>query len=210
MTVDVESQAARGRRKTRIGRVVSDKMMQTVVVAIETRVRHPLYGKIVRRTTKFKADAGFLGCVEFSAEQFADAAAVTKALASTTNRVAVHLSGRITAAAKDRLKQAQVSGDASALAAALNSVLVGPCIYDDRAFSGVSLAPEVKNAAVTATATTDCVAVNRALLEAAFAPEMPLRDRWTVGVGDTVEIMETRPISREKRWRVVRVVEKAK
>jgi small subunit ribosomal protein S17 len=45
----------RGRRKTRIGRVTSDKMEQTVVVAIETMVRHPLYGKIQRRTTKFKA-----------------------------------------------------------------------------------------------------------------------------------------------------------
>lgn len=46
---------SRGRRKTRIGRVVSDKMTETVVVAIETMVRHPLYGKIIRRTTKFKA-----------------------------------------------------------------------------------------------------------------------------------------------------------
>lgn len=46
---------SRGRRKTRIGRVVSDKMTETVVVAIETMVRHPLYGKTIRRTTKFKA-----------------------------------------------------------------------------------------------------------------------------------------------------------
>ena len=45
----------RGRRKTRVGRVVSDRMVQTVVVAVETRVRHALYGKIMRRTTKFKA-----------------------------------------------------------------------------------------------------------------------------------------------------------
>ncbi|MBI2844468.1 MAG: 30S ribosomal protein S17 [Armatimonadetes bacterium] len=45
----------RGRRKVRIGRVVSDKMDKTVVVAVETLVRHPLYGKIMRRTTKFKA-----------------------------------------------------------------------------------------------------------------------------------------------------------
>ncbi len=82
----------RGRRKTRVGRVVSDKMTNTVVVAIETRVRHTLYGKIMRRTTKFKA-------------------------------------------------------------------------HDPN---------------------DEC------------------------GVGDRVEIMETRPISREKRWRVVRVVEKAK
>jgi small subunit ribosomal protein S17 len=45
----------RGRRKVRTGRVVSDKMDKTVVVAVETLVRHPLYGKIMRRTTKFKA-----------------------------------------------------------------------------------------------------------------------------------------------------------
>ncbi|MCL5102698.1 MAG: 30S ribosomal protein S17 [Armatimonadetes bacterium] len=82
----------RGRRKTRSGRVISDKMDKTVVVAIETLVRHPLYGRIVRKTTKFKA-------------------------------------------------------------------------HDE---------------------SNEC------------------------GVGDTVEIMETRPISRFKRWRVARVVEKAK
>lgn len=45
----------RNNRKTRIGRVVSDKMDKTVVVAIETKVRHPLYGKIINKTTKFKA-----------------------------------------------------------------------------------------------------------------------------------------------------------
>ncbi|NLI00927.1 MAG: 30S ribosomal protein S17 [Chthonomonadales bacterium] len=83
---------ARGRRKVREGRVISDKMMNTVVVAIETRVRHALYGKIMRRTTKFKA-------------------------------------------------------------------------HDP---------------------TNEC------------------------GIGDRVEIMETRPISKEKRWRVVRILEKAK
>ncbi|AAK81063.1 small subunit ribosomal protein S17 [Clostridium acetobutylicum] len=45
----------RGNRKTRIGRVVSDKMDKTIVVAVETKVRHPLYGKTVNKTTKFKA-----------------------------------------------------------------------------------------------------------------------------------------------------------
>jgi len=42
-------------RKVQIGKVVSDKMDKTVVVAIETLVRHPLYGKTVKRTKKFKA-----------------------------------------------------------------------------------------------------------------------------------------------------------
>jgi small subunit ribosomal protein S17 len=86
------SPQVRGRRKTRIGRVVSDRMMQTVVVAIETRKRHALYGKIMRSTTRFKA-------------------------------------------------------------------------HDPN---------------------NEC------------------------GIGDRVEIMETRPISKEKRWRVVRIIEKAK
>lgn len=45
----------RGLRKVRIGKVVSDKMQKTIVVAVSTKVRHPLYGKTVNRTTKFKA-----------------------------------------------------------------------------------------------------------------------------------------------------------
>ncbi len=45
---------ARGMRKTRIGVVVSDKMDKTIVVAIRTRVKHPLYGKIMNRTNKIK------------------------------------------------------------------------------------------------------------------------------------------------------------
>ena len=45
---------ARGMRKTRIGVVVSDKMDKTIVVEIRTRVRHPLYGKIMNRTNKIK------------------------------------------------------------------------------------------------------------------------------------------------------------
>ncbi|MCR5611107.1 MAG: 30S ribosomal protein S17, partial [Clostridiales bacterium] len=43
----------RGYRKTRTGIVVSDKMDKTVVVAVRTKVRHPLYGKMVNKTTKF-------------------------------------------------------------------------------------------------------------------------------------------------------------
>ena len=47
--------AERGLRKTRIGKVISDKMDKTIVVAIETSVKHPLYKKIVKRTYKLKA-----------------------------------------------------------------------------------------------------------------------------------------------------------
>ena len=42
-------------RKTRVGKVVSDKMDKTITVAVRDNVRHPLYGKIVKRTYKLKA-----------------------------------------------------------------------------------------------------------------------------------------------------------
>ncbi|MDP4691156.1 MAG: 30S ribosomal protein S17 [Candidatus Nanopelagicales bacterium] len=51
--VDVSTQ--RSARKVREGLVVSDKMDKTVVVAVEDRFKHPLYGKVVRRTSKLKA-----------------------------------------------------------------------------------------------------------------------------------------------------------
>jgi len=47
--------AGRGRRKVRVGVVVSDAMDKTVVVRIDRQVRHPLYGKIVRRSSKMAA-----------------------------------------------------------------------------------------------------------------------------------------------------------
>ncbi|MBM7561804.1 30S ribosomal protein S17 [Fusibacter tunisiensis] len=45
----------RGRRKVRVGYVTSDKMDKTIVVTVEEFIRHPLYGKRVKRTKKFKA-----------------------------------------------------------------------------------------------------------------------------------------------------------
>ncbi len=45
----------RNLRKTRVGEVVSDKMDKTIVVAVKDNVRHPLYGKIVKKTYKLKA-----------------------------------------------------------------------------------------------------------------------------------------------------------
>ena len=45
----------RNLRKVRIGKVVSNKMDKTIVVAVENHVKHPLYGKIVKRTYKLKA-----------------------------------------------------------------------------------------------------------------------------------------------------------
>ena len=54
-TSETGTELSRGYRKTREGYVVSDKMDKTVVVAVEDRFTHPLYGKVVRRTSKFKA-----------------------------------------------------------------------------------------------------------------------------------------------------------
>ena len=54
-TAAAEEQTARGYRKQRRGYVVSDKMDKTVVVEVEDRVKHPLYGKVLRRSSKVKA-----------------------------------------------------------------------------------------------------------------------------------------------------------
>lgn len=50
MTMTIE----RNRRKTRVGKVVSDRMEKTIVVSIERLVKHPQYGRYVRRRSKFK------------------------------------------------------------------------------------------------------------------------------------------------------------
>ena len=52
---DVRDADARGYRKSRRGYVVSDKMDKTIVVEVEDRVKHGLYGKVIRRTSKLKA-----------------------------------------------------------------------------------------------------------------------------------------------------------
>lgn len=51
---DVRDAAARGYRKSRRGYVTSDRMDKTIVVEVEDRVKHPLYGKVIRRTSKVK------------------------------------------------------------------------------------------------------------------------------------------------------------
>ena len=49
-----ETETTRNRRKVRVGRVVSDRMEKTIVVSIERLVKHPTYGRYVRRRAKFK------------------------------------------------------------------------------------------------------------------------------------------------------------
>lgn len=58
-----ETESTRSSRKVRQGLVVSNKMQKTVVVKIERRVQHPLYGKVVLRSNKFKAHDE-IGCDE--------------------------------------------------------------------------------------------------------------------------------------------------
>ena len=53
--VETPATEARGYRKSRRGYVVSDKMDKTIVVEVEDRVMHPLYKKVIRRSTKVKA-----------------------------------------------------------------------------------------------------------------------------------------------------------
>jgi small subunit ribosomal protein S17 len=47
--------SVQGKRKTKVGRVVSDKMDKTIVVSVERMTRHPLYKRVIRQTSKFKA-----------------------------------------------------------------------------------------------------------------------------------------------------------
>lgn len=51
----MEQSKERSLRKSRIGRVVSDKMDKTIVVSVDNRIKHPLFGKVVKRSHKLKA-----------------------------------------------------------------------------------------------------------------------------------------------------------
>jgi small subunit ribosomal protein S17 len=62
MSDEQGSGPARGYRKVREGLVVSDKMEKTVVVMVEDRVKHPKYGKVIRRTKKYTAHDGENAC----------------------------------------------------------------------------------------------------------------------------------------------------
>ena len=55
MSEETQTTKPRGERKVREGLVVSDRMDKTIVVSLEDRVKHPLYGKVIRRTSKVKA-----------------------------------------------------------------------------------------------------------------------------------------------------------
>lgn len=73
-----ETATTRGQRKVRRGRVVSDKMEKTVVVAIENLIQHPLYGKRLRRTTRFKAHDETNDCNEGDLVEIAETRPLSK------------------------------------------------------------------------------------------------------------------------------------
>ena len=62
MSDETSAALSRGYRKVREGYVVSDKMDKTVVVEVEDRVKHPKYGKVIRRTKRYKAHDGENAC----------------------------------------------------------------------------------------------------------------------------------------------------
>jgi small subunit ribosomal protein S17 len=137
---------ARGsHRKVREGLVVSDKMQKTVVVEVEDRVKHALYGKVVRRTTKLKAHD------ESDQVGIGDRVLImeTRPLSATKRWRVVEVEDRVKHALYGKVMRRTVKLKA----------------HDEA---------------------NEC------------------------GIGDRVQVMETRPLSATKRWRVVSIVEKAK
>ena len=141
----VSTTTERNYRKTRLGYVVSDKMQKTVVVEVEDRVKHPLYGKVIRRTSKLKAH-----------DETNDCGVGDRVLLMEVRPLSATKRWRVVEV-EDRVKHP----------------LYGKVL---RRTSKVKAHDEA-NAA---------------------------------GRGDLVLIMETRPLSATKRWRVVEILDKAK
>jgi small subunit ribosomal protein S17 len=74
----VEKEEERGRRKIRVGKVVSDKMEKTVVVVIERLVKHPVYKRYVRRRTRFKVHDEKNECKEGDTIRFMETRPLSK------------------------------------------------------------------------------------------------------------------------------------
>ena len=74
----VEKETERGRRKIRVGKVVSDKMEKTVVVVIERLVKHPEYKRYVRRRTRFKVHDEKNECKEGDTIRFMETRPLSK------------------------------------------------------------------------------------------------------------------------------------
>ena len=137
----------RNLRKTRVGKVVSDKMDKTIVVAIEDHVKHPLYKKIVKSTYKLKAHDANNECHVGDTVRVMETRPLSKDKMDKTIVVAI----------EDHVKHP---------------------LYKKIVKSTYKLKAHDAN--------NEC------------------------HVGDTVRVMETRPLSKDKRWRLVEIVEKAK
>lgn len=74
----VEQEKDRGRRKMRVGKVVSDKMQKTVVVVIERLVKHPTYKRYVRRRSRFKVHDEKNECKEGDTIRFMETRPLSK------------------------------------------------------------------------------------------------------------------------------------
>ena len=74
----VEQEQDRGRRKVRVGKVVSDKMDKTVVVVIERLVKHPVYKRYVRRRSRFKVHDEKNECKEGDTIRFMETRPLSK------------------------------------------------------------------------------------------------------------------------------------
>jgi small subunit ribosomal protein S17 len=84
------SEKQRGRRKVRQGKVASAKMEKTVVVAVQSLKRHPLYGKIVKVTTKFKAHDE-VGCKEGDIVEIMETRPLSKEKRWRVTRIVEHV-----------------------------------------------------------------------------------------------------------------------
>ena len=139
------SEARISSRKTRVGKVVSDKMDKTVVVIVEDRVAHPVYKKIIKKTYRLKAH--------------------------------------------DEMNEMRTSS---------RKTRVGKVVSD-----------KMDKTVVVAVADRVAHPLYKKIVKRTYKLKAHDENN-TCGVGDKVKVMETRPLSKDKRWRVVEIIEKAK
>ncbi len=146
----------RNLRKTRVGKVVSNKMDKTIVVAIEDHVKHPLYKKIVKRTYKLKAHDEMNEC------NIGDTVKVMET--------------------RPNLRKTRVG---KVVSNKMDKTIV------------VAIEDHVKHP------------LYKKIVKRTY--KLKAHDEMNeCNIGDTVKVMETRPLSKDKRWRLVEIVEKAK
>ena len=91
----------RNLRKERVGIVVSNKMDKTIVVSVETHEKHPIYGKFVKKSTKFVAQDENNECSEGDTVRIME----TRPLSKTKNWRVLHLEGAVDLVVRDGVRQ---------------------------------------------------------------------------------------------------------